>query len=211
MDRQIEGDFCTLPVMCKIINRMQFQRIYIVDPHSEKTLEFFRTISSDSVIEHEYIPVYPIVDWIKTIAQETDFNTDTDCLVFPDKGANEKYSKMNLLPGAHTASFNKIRNPHTGNIEKLALDIAYLSKCEKAIIVDDLCSRGGTFIGAASILKEVGVKDITLVVTHLEDTVFAGYLLDENSPVDRIYTSNSMVRKGSSEKIKILPININIH
>ncbi|MBL4931955.1 hypothetical protein JK634_09070 [Clostridium sp. YIM B02565] len=41
-----------------------------------------------------------------------------------------------------------------------------------AIILVDLCSKGGTFMLTEEKLKEMGAKEIYLAVTHCENTIF---------------------------------------
>ncbi|MEL2361112.1 phosphoribosyltransferase family protein, partial [Klebsiella pneumoniae] len=46
------------------------------------------------------------------------------------------------------------------------------------IIVDDICSRGGTFMGIAKALKDKGAKDIYLIVSHWENVADEDALQD---------------------------------
>ena len=75
------------------------------------------------------------------------------------------------------------------------------SKEFKAIIVDDLCSKGGTFILTASKLREMGATEIYLVVTHCEDTIFSGDIL-KTDLIKKVYTTNSILSK-EHEKIEL--------
>lgn len=70
--------------------------------------------------------------------------------------------------------------------------------------MDDLCSKGGTFMLTASKLKEIGATEIYLVVTHCENTVFQGELLTSDL-ITGIYTTNSILSKDH-EKIKVYEI-----
>jgi ribose-phosphate pyrophosphokinase len=72
----------------------------------------------------------------------------------------------------------------------------------KVLMVDDLCSRGGTFITAAKVLRPV-FSHVYLVVAHLENTVHAGPLLDE---IDGIFASDSIYTGPGDPKIHITKI-----
>ena len=202
MDRKIKGDLYTLSYTCAFINALFFNRVFVIDPHSGKNYLGEATIDRAKAI-------YPIPSWLPQIINETGFDKNKDCLVFPDKGALLRYHdyfKHGLL---NTCYFVKERNETTGKIEKMELAEPLPEYAKKAIIIDDICSYGGTFIKAGDLLKEKGIKDITLVVTHLENSVFSGNLLLNSSPIDRIYTSNSMIRaEVPTSKIKVLPVNL---
>jgi ribose-phosphate pyrophosphokinase len=80
-------------------------------------------------------------------------------------------------------------------------------KGKDVLIVDDICSRGGTFFHSAKALKAAGANKIYLYVTHLETTVFNGELLNSGL-VEKIYTTNSIFPKEKqSDMIEILGMN----
>ena len=60
------------------------------------------------------------------------------------------------------------------------------------LIVDDLCSRGGTFIEASKKLKAQGAEKISLLVAHCENNVFTGELF---AHIDILYTAESNLLK----------------
>lgn len=193
MDRKITGDLFTLKYACQFINRLNFEKVFVVEPHSQKTTEFL----------NNSVAIFPAIDWIPQRMKELAF-TENDRIVFPDKGAADRYKDCGY---ENICVFEKTRNTATGHIENMVLKEGTLPEGAKCIIVDDLCSAGGTFFRAGSILKEMGAGDISLMVTHCEPTIFSGKLLDENSPIDRIYTSNSMMNEKHP---KINYINLNI-
>ena len=82
-----------------------------------------------------------------------------------------------------------------------------INKDSTCIIIDDLCSKGGTFEYAARILKSLGAKKVYLVVTHCEENIFNGKLLDNNSPIDKIFTSKSIL-STEHEKIEFIDIEV---
>lgn len=179
MDRKIEGDLFTLSYVCHWINQLNFDGVYVVEPHSDVTLQRL----------HNSIGIYPVLDWLPAIMAEMNFGED-DRLVFPDKGAAKRYDNADLQ---NLCIFDKVRNPTTGRILDLTLKEGSVPQGAKCIIIDDLCSGGGTFQWTGTILKELGASDITLLLTHCEETIFKGDLLKENSPIDRIITTQSMM------------------
>ena len=67
------------------------------------------------------------------------------------------------------------------------------------MIIDDLCSKGGTFYHTANKLKEAGAAEIYLTVTHMESNVKYGKILiddqghNSDSPISHIFCTNSML------------------
>jgi len=192
MDRRIEGDLFTLKYTCRLINSLNFDEVFVVEPHSHKTIELL----------HNSVAVYPAMKWLPRIMAEMKF-TENDRIVFPDKGAAARYADCEY---ENVCIFEKTRNAATGRIENMVLKEGSLPQGARCIIVDDLCSAGGTFHWAGSILKEMGADDITLMITHCEQSIFSGKLLEADSPIDRIYTSNSMM---NDQHLKLNYITLN--
>lgn len=186
MDRKIEGDLFTLDYIVKYISWLNFSSITIVEPHSDVTVELFEKYNQ------HVTAVYPTKEWLVDIANTS--LTDNDHVVFPDKGAKARYADLDPSITPNLLTYEKRRDPHTGQILSIELDEGSVNPDSTCIIVDDLCSKGGTFMGVASDLKARGAKRIVLVVAHTEDTVFDGPLL-LGSPVDEIITSRSILTK----------------
>ena len=70
------------------------------------------------------------------------------------------------------------------------------------LIVDDICSRGGTFTHTARALREAGAKDIFLYITHCENTIKKGTILTDGL-IKHVYTTGSIYR-GNHEMITVL-------
>ena len=187
MDRKIDGDLFTLKYTCDFINWLQFTKVVVMEPHSEKTIQMLDRVK----------PIYPVKDWVK--AEELPENVQ---IVFPDKGAAARYANSKYK---NVCIMEKKRNPITGVIEDMHIKEGTVIPGSKCIIIDDLCSKGGTFAWAGSILKEAGAVEVILVVSHCEKTIFEGSLLKENSPISKIYTSTSMMSK-EHPKIKYMDV-----
>src|SRR5690606_25578818 len=88
-------------------------------------------------------------------------------IVFPDHGAYKRYSEF--FPRKEPLLYiDKVRDFATGSLTDMKLAIQPQHTKFKAIIVDDICSRGGTFKWAAQILKDAGAEEVGLVVTYGE-------------------------------------------
>ena len=76
---------------------------------------------------------------------------------------------------------------------------------ERVLIVDDICSRGGTFYTIAKqLINRFGENiDIYLAVAHCETNVFNGELIKDNSPIYKIFTSDS-IALPSHRKIEVI-------
>lgn len=189
MDRKIKGDLFTLKYTTDFINWLNFKRVIVMEPHSAKTLEMLERA----------VPIYPVNDWVKP-----DDISDGMQIVFPDKGAAARYKNSGYK---NVCIMEKTRDPYTGNIEGMYLKEGEVIVGGKCIIIDDLCAKGGTFAWAGQILRDAGASEIILVVSHCEETIFKGHLLDEDSPISRIYTSQSMMDR-IHPKITYMPVDV---
>jgi ribose-phosphate pyrophosphokinase len=192
MDRTEGVTVFTLKHLCKLINNLNFESVTIYEPHSDVSTALLDRVK--------------VVDMSKTLAKEllkeVNDGFDEVYLVYPDAGAAKRYGKEMDYGKILTAS--KDRDFKTGFIKSLQINGNVKNKSFKAIIVDDLCSKGGTFMLTASKLKDMGATEIYLVVTHCENTVFNGDLL-KSDLITKIYTTNSILSKDH-EKIKVYKI-----
>lgn len=191
MDR-VEGEiFFTLKYVCEFINDLMFDEVVVIESHSDVTTALLDRCDAIS----------PIPELLIKVNKEVNFGLD-DYIFFPDAGAQKRYSK--LLRNINMAVGYKERNFQTGKIEKMSVVGADNIKGKKVIIVDDLCSYGGTFFGidengnkfgAAAELKKLGASEIYLLIVHCEYSIFKGKLLQSNSPIDKVFTTNTILDK----------------
>lgn len=182
MDRSENGSPFTLKSVAKLINRLNFKEVYVLEPHSDVTCAVLDNAS----------PFYINFDLITHVKKAVGFNEDDDYIVFPDSGAAKRYSKMrarNTLVGF------KHRDFATGKIAGLEI-VGNIHGCsepevtKKAIIVDDLSSYGGTFVHTAKALRAKGIEEVFLLVAHAENSIFKGKLFDH---VDKVFTTDSLL------------------
>ena len=192
MDRTEGITVFTLKHVCRHINNLNFQSVTIYEPHSDVSTALLDRVK--------------VIDMSKTLAEEllAELNDEKEevYLVYPDAGAAKRYGKEIGYEKILTA--NKDRDFKTGFIKNLQINGNIESKSFKAIIVDDLCSKGGTFMLTAEKLKDMGAKEIYLAVTHCENTIFLGELL-KTDLITKIYTTDSILSKNH-EKIKVYKI-----
>ena len=184
MDREQEGNCFTLRyVLSMLKTHMMFNTFYVVEPHSAVTL-------NDGNIK----PVYVTPTLCVKALHE---NPDINAICFPDKGARDRYTTLfsEMYPELNEYKIlycNKVRDFKTGKITGLEL-VGDTEGVNSVLIADDLCSAGGTFYYTAQKLKENGVKDVYLCVTHMEYNVVNGELIKDTSPIKKIYTTDSMM------------------
>ena len=180
-------DVFTLKYFADIVNYLNFNSVHVLDAHSNV---------STALINH-VIPCEP-----KSYIDKAIHNCNPDMLFFPDEGAMKRYSGMAEKEYAFGI---KKRDWATGKIE--GLDVAGCIdkiKDSKILIVDDICSKGGTFYHSAKKLKELGAKEVYLYITHCENTIFEGELLASDL-IKKIYTTNSIFTK-EHEKIEVFEL-----
>lgn len=172
-------DIFTLKYFAEIINSLNFKKVYVLDPHSSV---------SEALINNIEV-VTP-----RLLIQQALGNIKVDDILmfYPDEGAMKRYSGLVSKPYAFGI---KKRNWETGKIEGLDVAGAVDQIAGKDIlIVDDICSRGGTFYHSAKKLKELGANKICLYVTHCENTILEGDLLTSGL-IEKVYTTNSIFTK----------------
>ena len=156
-----EGDPLSIKVFANFINSMKFDRVVMVDPHSDVTPALF-----DNCI---VIPQHEVVGHtVKLIARSNQYE---NVIIAPDLGAAKKTKLLQDHLYNHyqyaccTVQCDKVRDPRTGKITKFRIldgDV----KDKACIIVDDICDGGGTFLGLGLKLREAGASRLYLVVTH---------------------------------------------
>jgi ribose-phosphate pyrophosphokinase len=111
-------------------------------------------------------------------------------LVSPDKGALERSEDVRAALGV-SEPVSQILKQRTGLVVKSELHGA---TSERAVIIDDILDTGSTLCAAAALLREAGVKEIYIFVTH---GLFNGDKWSElwDLGVQRIYCTDTVVDK----------------
>lgn len=188
-------DIFTLKFFCETINSLNFDRVSVLDVHSNVSLALLNKV--------EQLEVMPHID--KALDQ---VDCGRTCIFYPDEGAMKRYSGMIPYPYAFGI---KDRDWNTGEIKGLIIQNKEAVKDKDVLIIDDICSKGGTFYHSAKALKEAGAANIYLYVTHLEETVFKGDLWNAMTNTDEpliktIYTANPLFNDNTKGNDKILKV-----
>lgn len=173
--RFVDGDCHGLKTFGEILDGMHFSHVRTLDVHSfraQKHVSRLQNVGAESFIEKSYFDI------------GADEGTT---LVLPDAGA-ARYN----LNGYTVIQAEKHRDANTG---ALSLFSCPAIKTEAALIVDDICDGGGTFIGLA---KEINgwskplnapPRKLYLYVTH---GIFSKGLNGLRNHFEKIYTTNSL-------------------
>ena len=175
MDRvKSDEDVFTLKYFAEVINSLNFKIVWVRDAHSNVSLALI-----DNVVDTG------VEAYIRKAAELA----GADAMFYPDEGAMKRYSDNSEKPYAFGM---KKRDWKTGQI--LGLDIINAENIvgKDVLIVDDICSRGGTFYHSAKALKAAGAKSVSLYVTHCEETITLGELAASDGLVDHVYTTRSI-------------------
>ncbi|MEC0229362.1 ribose-phosphate pyrophosphokinase [Paenibacillus alba] len=192
MDRVEGSSVFTLKYVANFINVLSFDKVTLIEPHSDVSLALI----------DKSIARYPTIELLDQVVAATAFNPAVDYLFFPDAGAQKRYSK---IKGYQQLVGFKVRDFQTGQITKLDVVGSIENKGFKAIIVDDLCSYGGTFMLSAEKLQEIGASEIYVLVGHCETAIFKGKIL-ESDLIDKVFTTNTILEPTDHPKIHIFNI-----
>jgi ribose-phosphate pyrophosphokinase len=159
-----------------IFNAMSsFHIIRTVDAHN---IELFRY--SSIIVEN----TFPI-DVINSIIS----NENVDLIVFPDKGAAERYEEF-VPEGIKFISAEKTRDQLTGAILGITIDSEAVSEASNVLVWDDICDGGATFISLASHFKPT--QKLMLYVSHGIFSKGTGCLF--SAGYNKLFTRNGEVR-----------------
>ena len=192
-DRSQDGSVFTLKYACELINDLKFQKVTVVEPHSDVTTQLL----------HRCEVVSGAKFLLDHITEDRGDLGEDDWIIYPDKGAYERYRDL-VTPGfGNIVMGTKVRDFETGKIESLKFPNMKVPEGSRALIIDDLCSRGGTFVWCAEELREMGFATVELAVTHFEKTGYNWILLHA---LDHIYTTDSMEQLPAYSNMTVYPL-----
>lgn len=197
MDRvKSEEEVFTLKVFCELINQMGFERVTVLDAHSNVALALI-----DRVYQMDIAKVIRACALNKL--------PEDIVLYFPDEGSQKRYA--DLFPEYRYVYGMKKRDWATGKIMGLdVIDNGMDLKDKTVLMIDDIVSYGGSLYYSALKLKELGVKNIFAYATHTENSILDGdkgklkTLLDDKT-VERLYTTDSLFT-GEYENIEVMEV-----
>ncbi len=185
-------DVFTLKYFSEMINSLEFSKVTVLDPHS---------YVSEALINHIVVQT-PRANVQKVLDRLSNGGEKDVLLFYPDEGAMKRYSAMCDRPYVFGM---KKRDWTTGEIQGLEVQgQTELIQGSTVLIVDDICSRGGTFYHSAKALKALGAEEIYLYISHCENSILEGELLTSGL-IEKVFTTNSIFTK-EHQKIEILEV-----
>lgn len=177
MDRiKNKQEVFTLKYFCNFLNSLQFDNVIVRDAHSSVSLALINNIISE-----------PIDNSIISLIDNL-LDPHKDIVFYPDEGSCKRYSE--IIPFRCAFGIKK-REWATGNIKGLDIQGDLPQHSFHALIIDDISSYGGTFLHSARKLKELGADKIYLYVTHCENAILKGELINSGL-LEKIYTTKSI-------------------
>ena len=184
-------DVFTLRTFARVINSMDFERVYVWDAHSNVGPALIDRCHDVNALT-----------WIQEAITQLGYAKDNICLFFPDEGAQKRYGTM--FPDYTQAFGIKKRNWETGKIEGYMVVGEENIKDKCVLIIDDICSYGNTFTHAAGALITAGAKEVNLYVTHCEDAISKGNIFKDGR-INKVFTTGSLVRsEETNSKLTIV-------
>lgn len=177
-DRQCaKGESFSLKVFTDIINSQNFEKVTVLDAHSDVAPALLN--NSLNISNKEY--VRKAVDHIMGLQ-----NGVKPILISPDAGSNKKCNALLNSDFDSLVKCDKVRDLDTGKLSGFQVFADDLEG-KPCLIVDDICDGGGTFIGLAKELKNKNAGDLYLFVTHgIFSKGFMGFV-----DFTHIYSTNS--------------------
>ena len=189
MDRVHEANTAfSLKVIVQLLSEQTsaLEEVFVLDPHSPETLTKFKEFGM-KVQEIDYSLADEVMEFANV-------NLDETWIVFPDRGAANRYDYYKY---PNVIICEKTRNFATGAIESVKVDTSsntFITKEMKPnlIVIDDLCSYGGTFIKVLETIEkhpDINFDEAWLIVTHAEKAMEKGKILEK---YDKVFCTDSI-------------------
>lgn len=176
------GEAFSLKAVARIINSLGFDEVTTCDPHSDVTAALVDRLT--------VIPQATLVRSINGIGTLNSDNGANLVIVSPDAGAMKKAFEVSRSLNRELVCASKVRDTKTGEISGVEINSSVDLDCRSALIVDDICDGGRTFIELAKVLRECGAAKVYLYVTH---GIFSKGLGVFEGLIDAVYTTNSFL------------------
>ena len=194
-------------VISPIINSQNFDRVTIMDPHSdvlEACINKFYKLDNTLVVKHALSKIYPetIPGNSGNFYDKKEF-IEKAVFVSPDAGALKKIYHVAAETGfdGEVLVCSKYRDIH-GVLSKTHVPVRIDHYGKDIIIIDDICDGGRTFINIADEFKRIQPErtgKIYLIITH---GIFSAGLDELAKSFDGIFCTNSVKDIKDSENYK---------
>lgn len=207
MDRVHEANTAfSLKIITQLLSEQTsaLEEVFILDPHSPETLTKFKEFGM-KVQEIDYSLADEVMEFANV-------NLDETWIVFPDKGAANRYDYYKY---PNVIICEKTRNFATGAIESVKAKITKSNGTsvtkgmypkdtkQNLIVIDDLCSYGGTFVKALEAIEEhpqINFDKAWLVITHAEKAMEEGKVLEK---YDKVFCTDSISVPAESKDMTV--------
>ena len=206
------GQAFSLEIMTKLLNinteqfPQQRKSLKVWDAHSVVTEKLLH--ENTRFIEIENIQPSEII--LQSNELKNILTAEDTVLICPDAGAKQRTQAIadavNQLKNdaIEIVYCEKKRDPLTGKIQNSHVHATDLTG-KTAVITDDICDGGATFIGIAEELKKLNCQHVILYVTH---GIFSKGLGVFDGKVDHLYTTNS-IDQTANEKLTAINFQTN--
>ncbi|ATI16125.1 ribose-phosphate pyrophosphokinase [Pseudomonas phage HJ01] len=185
------GDAFSLKVFANMLNSAGYDRVIVVDPHSDATLHLINNV--------EVVRQSSVFGGLLNRSEWEQYQ-----LVAPDIGATKRTEDFAKKTGAATViRCNKKRDLQTGKIEGFEiLNPSDIDPELPLLVIDDICDGGATFRSVSKALREYSKVLPDLFVTHGIFSKGIDCLLDS---FGCIYTSDTLPQK-EHEALTVIPV-----
>lgn len=188
--RQDRGAPLSAKVYADLINSAGFDRVVGLDPHSDVMPALINKYRSADVVTlwEDVFKLYKSEDTV---------------LVIPDQGAGKRVEAVAARYGFRTVQGFKHRDFATGKLSGFSVE-PFPEGTKNAVIVDDICDGGGTFIGLALVINEqtaCRLENLALLVTH---GIFSKGTKDLRRYFNKIITSDSLPSADIPANVEVI-------
>lgn len=201
MDRTNEKNTAfSLKVLTQLLSEQTsaLKEVFVLDPHSPETISKFKEYGM-KVQEIDYSLADEVMEFANV-------NLDETWIVFPDRGAANRYDYYKY---PNVIICEKTRNFATGAIESVKAKITRTKGSiakemnPNLIVIDDLCSYGGTFVKALEAIEThptIHFDEAWLIVTHAEKAMEEGKALEK---YDKVFCTDSISVPAESKDMTV--------
>jgi ribose-phosphate pyrophosphokinase len=185
----LSGEGISIETVARMLKAAGIDELLTINIHSEPALKQFpfpaKTISAIPLIAQYFV----------------EKGHKGAYALSPDKGAMYIAQQAQAVLGGDAGHLNKTRDRYTGQTVQTAEGLNV--KGQTVIIFDDIISTGGTIVGAAKILRELGAKHVFCGCVH-------GLLIGDaekrilDAGVEEIVGTDSV--PGSVSKVSLAPL-----
>lgn len=185
----------TIKSIAREINLRGFDSVVVLDPHSEATaalIERCRVVSAAQIVQ-----LCPLTDV-----------GNYDIVIAPDGGAGKRASAVAQVLGIPMVQAWKKRDTKTGALTGFGCEPLGIGPGGRALLVDDICDGGGTFVGLAHYLK-TGLEPHGLM-PRLDLYTTHGYytkgVLELQQYFERLISTDSVIKDYPLETLPRLDV-----